>query len=170
MTSTLDVLDQGRLLAFSFDDLLKYHGPGSPGGVAQGFKVLERGLPLLDPDGPPERREIHIRTAFGGPGARDALELVTRAVTGERFVVDQGLARPELGFASERFVFELTYRDRTATLVVREGIVLDEFIRLARTEGKTEEQKARFAELKLELVHRIMPMPADEVYDVDEDA
>jgi hypothetical protein len=170
MTSTLDVLDQGRLLAFSFDDLLKYHGPGSPGGVAQGFKVLERGLPLLDPDGPCERREVHIRTAFGGPGARDAFELVTRAVTGERFVVDQGLERPELGFASERFVFELTYRDRTATLVVRDGIVPDEFIRLARMEGKTDEQKARFAQLKLEMVERVMPMPADEVYDVDEDA
>ena len=170
MTSTLDVLDQGRLLAFSFDDLLKYHGPGSPGGVAQGFKVLERGLPLLDPDGPCERREIHIRTSFGGPGARDAFELVTRAFTGDRFVVDQGLARPELGFASERFVFELTYRDRTKTLVVREGIVPDEFIRLARTEGKTDEQKARFAQLKLEMVEQVMPMPADEVYDVDEDA
>ena len=170
MTSTLDVLDQGRLLAFSFDDLLKYHGPGSPGGVAQGFKVLERGLPLLDPDGPCERREIHIRTSFGGPGARDAFELVTRAVTGDRFVVDQSLARPERGFAAERFVFELTYRDSTVTLLVRDGIVPDEFIRLARTEGKTDEQKARFAELKLELVERLMPMPADEVYDVDEDA
>jgi hypothetical protein len=169
MTSTLDVLDEGRLLAFSFDDLLKYHGPGSPGGVAQAFKILQRGLPVLDPGGPCERREIHIRTSFGGPGARDGFELVTRAVTGERYVVDQGLARPELGFASERFVFELTYRDRTATLVVRPGIVPDEFIRLARTEGKTDEQKARFAALKLEMVDRLLPMPADEVYDVDED-
>ena len=167
MTTTLDVLDQGRRIAFSFDDLLKYHGPGSPGGVAQAFKLMERGLALLDPDGPCERREIHIRTAFGGPGARDAFELVTRAVTGDRYVVDQSLARPELGFASERFVFELTYRDRSATLFVREGIVPDEFIRLARTENKTDEQKARFAQMKLEMVEHVMPMPAEDVYDVD---
>ena len=112
MTSTLDVLDAGRLLSFSFDDLMKYHGPGSPGGVAQAFKILERGLALLDPDGPPERREIGVRTAFGGPGARDAFELVTRAVTGDRYVVDQSLSRPERGRTMERFVFELTYRDR----------------------------------------------------------
>ena len=169
MTRTLDVLDQGRLLAFSFDDLLKYHGPGSPGGVVQGFKVMERGLALLDPDGPCERREIHIRTAFGGPGARDAFEMVTRAVTGDRYVVDRSLARAERGFAAERFVFELTYRDRSVTLLVRDGIVPDEFIRLARTEGKTDEQQARFAQLKLEMVERVMPMPADEVYDVEED-
>ena len=44
MTGTIDVLDRGRLLAFSFEDMLKYHGPGSPGGVAQAFKLLERAV------------------------------------------------------------------------------------------------------------------------------
>ncbi|MEY2512711.1 MAG: hypothetical protein QOJ89_69 [bacterium] len=166
MTDTLDVFDAGRLLSFSFDDLMKYHGPGSPGGVAQAFKILERGLPLLDPDGLCERREIAVRTAFGGPGARDAFELVTRAVTGERYVVDQSLARPERGRAMERFVFELTYRERTATLVVREGIVPDEFIELARKDGKSDDEKARLDQLKLEMVDRVMGRPADEVYDV----
>jgi len=166
MTSTLDVLDKGRLLAFSFDDLLRYHGPGSPGGVAQAFKILERGLALLDPEGPCERREIHVRTAFGGPGARDAFELVTRAVTGDRYVVDQSLARPERGRAMERFVFEMSYRERTATLIVREGIVPDEFIELARKDGKSDEEKARLEELKLEMVDRVMGLAADEVYDV----
>jgi hypothetical protein len=57
--------------------MLAQHGGGSPGGVAHAFKVLERALPLLDTAGPPERREIVIETAFGGPGARDAFELVT---------------------------------------------------------------------------------------------
>ena len=166
MTSTLDVLDRGRPLSFSFDDLMKYHGPGSPGGVAQAFKILERGLALLDPDGPCERREIHVRTAFGGPGARDAFELVTRAVTGDRYVVDQSLSRPERGRTMERFVFELTYRERSATLIVRDGIVPDEFIELARKDGKTPEEKARLEQLKLEMVDRVMALPADEVYDV----
>jgi hypothetical protein len=165
MTSTIDVLDRGRLLAFSFDDMLRYHGPGSPGGVAQAFKILERGLPLLDPDGPPERREITVRTAFGGPGARDAFELVTRAVTGDRYVVDRALARPERGRTMERFVFELGYRDRSATLVVREGIVPDEFIELARTDSRNADQEARLDQLKLEMVQRVMSSPAQDVYD-----
>ena len=82
---TLSLVDQGRPVAFSFEDMIGYHGPGSPGGVAHAFKVLERALPLLAPDGPAERREITVRTAFGGPGARDAFELVTRAVTEGRY-------------------------------------------------------------------------------------
>ena len=76
---------------------MRYHGPSSPGGAAHAFKVLERALPLLDPDAPCERREIVVETAFGGPGARDVFEMVTRAVTGERFRVDPALARPERG-------------------------------------------------------------------------
>lgn len=66
------VLDNGREVSFSFDEMLNYHGGGSPGGVAHAFKVLERSLPLLDSDRPPERRAIIIETALGGPGARDA--------------------------------------------------------------------------------------------------
>jgi hypothetical protein len=165
MTGTIDVLDRGRLLAFSFDDMLKYHGPGSPGGVAQAFKLLERGMPLLGPDGPPERREIHIRTAFGGPGARDAFELVIRAVTGERYRVDPALARPEVGTARERFVFRLAYRGRAVTLTVRDGFVGDEFIALARRDGRTAAEEARLDVLKREMAERVMAAAAEDVYD-----
>lgn len=167
MTGTLEVIDRGRSLRFSFEDVLKYHGPGSPGGAAHAFKVLERALPLLDPDRPCERREIVIDTAFGGPGARDAFELVTRAVTGRRYRVDPGLARPEHGRARERFVFRLSYRDRPVTLALRDGFVTDEFIDLARTEERTPDQEARLDVLKLELADRVMARPAAEVYDTD---
>ncbi|MBA3300749.1 MAG: hypothetical protein H0T15_02680 [Thermoleophilaceae bacterium] len=161
----LTVLDGGCPLEFSFEDLMRYHGPGSPGGVAQAFKVLERALPLLDADATPERREIRIETAFGGPGARDAFELVTRAVTEERYMVDPALARPECGKANERFVFRLTYRERVVTLIVREGFVTDEFIELARTRARTREEESRLTFLKRDMAERVMSTPAAEVYD-----
>jgi hypothetical protein len=165
MSATIVVADRGRPIEFSFEDLMRYHGPGSPGGVAHAFKVLERALPLLDPDGPCERREIVIETAFGGPGARDGFELVTRAVTGERYRVDPALARPELGRAAERFVFRLGYRGRSVTLAVRDGFVTEEFIELARTDGRSAEQERRLDALKLEMADRVMSRPAAEVYD-----
>ena len=155
-------------MAFSFEDLMRYHGPGSPGGVAHAFKVLERALPLLDPDGPCERREILLETAFGGPGARDAFELVTRAVTGDRFRVDAALARPERGRARERFVFRIGYRGVRTTLAVREGFVTDEFIELARTQERSADQEQRLDALKREMADRVMARPAGEVYDVDD--
>jgi hypothetical protein len=163
----IEVVDRGRRIEFSFDDMLRYHGGGSPGGVAHAFKVLERALPLLDPDGPCERREIVVDTAFGGPGARDAFELVTRAVTGERYRIDESLARPERGRTLERFVFRLSYRDRSVTLELREGFVREEFIDLARTEDRSAEQERRLDTLKQEMAARVMARAADEVYAAD---
>lgn len=164
MPGAIEVVDRGRRIAFSFEDILKYHGPGSPGGAAHAFKVLERALPLLDPYGPCERREIIVDTAFGGTGARDAFEMVTRAVTGERFHIDPAVARPERGRTLERFVFRLSYRDRRATLALREGFVTNEFIDLARTEERTAKQERRLDALKAEMADRVMAQPAGEVY------
>lgn len=167
MTSAIVLVDRGRRISFSFDDVLKYHGRGSPGGAAVAFKALERALPLLDPSGAEcERREIVVETAFGGPGARDAFEMVTRAVTGERFQVDPALARPERGRVLERFVFRLRYRDRHVTLLLREGFVTDEFIDLARTEGRDAGQERRLDELKRELAERVMASEPGDVFDV----
>jgi hypothetical protein len=167
MTATIEVVDHGRRITFGFEDILRYHGHGSPGGAALAFKVLERALPLLDPHGLCERREIVVETAFGGPGARDAFELVTRAITGDRFRLDPALARPERGRTLERFVFRLSYRDRSATLVLRGGFVTDEFIDLARTEDRATEQDRRLDALKLELADRVMARPAAEIYDAN---
>ncbi len=166
VSATIEVIERGRRLAFSFEDVLRYHGPGSPGGAALAFKALERALPLLDPDGPCERREIVVETAFGGPGARDVFEMVTRAVTGDRFRVDPALALAERGRVLERFVFRLGYRGRLATLALREGFVTGEFIDLARTEARDAGQEHRLDTLKRELADRVLARPAGEVYDV----
>jgi hypothetical protein len=164
-TDTIAVIDRGTTLTFSFQDILKYHGPRSPGGAAHAFKALQRALPLLDPHALCERREIVVETAFGGPGARDAFEMVTRAVTDDRFRVDAALARPERGRALERFVFRLGYRDRWATLALREGFVTDEFIDLARSAHLDADGERRLDVLKLEMADRVMSRPAGEVYD-----
>jgi hypothetical protein len=165
--STIEVADQGSALAYTFEDLMRYHGPGSPGGVAHAVKVMERVLPLLEPGGLPERREIEVETAFAGPGARDAFEMVIRAVTEGRYVIDDALARPELGPTRERFVFRLGYRGRSVTVVLREGYVGEEFIALARMEERTEQQESRLTVLKREMAELLLATPATEVYDVD---
>ncbi len=170
MSPVVEVAERGRRIAFTFDAVLDYHGGGSPGGAAIAFKLLERALPLLEPDGACERREVAVETAFGGPGARDCVELVTRAVSDGRYRVDQALARPERGRALERFVFRLSYRGRSVTLTLRPGFVTDEFVELARTEQRGPEQERRLDDLKRELAERVMARRAADVHDVDEPA
>lgn len=159
------VLDNLRELTFSFEDMLNYHGGGSPGGVAHAFKVLERALPLLEVAGRVERREIVIETAFGGPGARDAFELVTRAVTEQRLILDPSLTRPGFGRARERFVFRLRYRQRGVLLTLREGFVTEKFIELTRRERRTVDEENRLTAMKAEMAARVMSATAADVYD-----
>jgi hypothetical protein len=166
--ATLEVRDAGRLLRFGLDDLMRYHGPGFPGGVAHGFTAMRRAWPLLDPAGPPERREIRVDTAFRGPGGRDAIELVTRAVTEDRFTVTTALERPDRGPTLERYVFRFGYRGRTVTVQIRAGFVTDEFIALSRTPDRSPEQEAHLAVLKQEMADRLLAPAPEEVYDAVE--
>jgi hypothetical protein len=167
MTEALTVEEHGRTITFTFDDMMRYHGVHSPAGVAMAFKVMQRAFATLSPDGPPPRREIMVRTAFRGPGARDGFEAVTRAVTDGRYTVDRSLVRSDLGHLREDFVFVVEVGGRIATLLLRDGFVTDEFIDLARTENRTEERESRLDELKAQLAQRVMAASAAEVYDID---
>lgn len=166
MTESLTVEERGQALMFTFEDMMRYHGGHSPGGVAVAFKAMQRAFAALSDDKPPQRRSITVRTAFRGPGARDGFEVVTRAVSDGRYVVDRSLVRADLGRLREDFVFEVSLDDRSATLVLRDGFVTAEFIDLARTENRTDHQEQRLDELKAVLAQRVMGAPADEVYDV----
>ncbi|MCC9145205.1 MULTISPECIES: hypothetical protein [unclassified Arthrobacter] len=168
---TVTVWEDGVELNFTFADCMKYHGPGFPGGVAHAFAALGRALPELaarTPDGRVERRAIRIRTPFGGPGGRDAFELVTRAVTGDRFAVLPELARPERGNTLARYVFEISAGDATVTCVLRdEGIVAGEFIELTAKPDKTAAELAHLEVLKREMRDRILERDPEMVYDLE---
>src|SRR5262245_32311891 len=97
MVETIEVKELGRTITFTFEDMMRYHGPHSPAGVAMAFKVMQRAFALLSPEEPPERRSIKVRTAFRGPGARDGFEAVTRAVSDDRYVVDRTLVGADRG-------------------------------------------------------------------------
>ena len=166
MTESLQVEDGGRTIAFTFDDMMRYHGPHSPAGVAMAFKVMQRAFSSSRPARRRPRRSVIVRTAFRGPGARDGFEAVTRGVTEGRYTVDRSLVRADRGRLLEDFVFEVTVGDRAATLLLRDGFVTDEFIDLARTESRTAAQEHRLDELKAALAQRVMAAPAADVYDL----
>lgn len=163
--TTVTVIENGKPLAYTYADLMAYHGHEFPGGVAHGFKVLERALPLLADGALVERREISFRTSFGGPGGRDALEMVTRGHTDNRLSIEPDLAQPDRGPTMARYVWLVTYRGATVSLRIREGIVRDEFIALGKKPHRTTAENERLEYLKTEMAERILALPADQVYE-----
>ncbi|HET9442583.1 MAG TPA: hypothetical protein VFO65_04625 [Acidimicrobiales bacterium] len=163
----IEVVDQGRTIRFTYEDMMRYHGPAFPGGVAHAFKVMERAFPMLDGSRPPERRGIAVHTAFTGPGARDAFELATHASTEGRYHVDPALERPERGRTLERYVFRVSHRGVTVVLRIREGFVADEFIELTRRADRSDADEHRLGVLRQEMADRLLAAPASDVYDAD---
>jgi hypothetical protein len=161
----IEVVDQETLLRFTFDDLLRYAGPGSPGGVAMAFVAMRAAFPQLDPDHPVQRREIVIETAFRGPGGRDGFEHVTRGLTDGRYLVTDALEHPERGMALEQFVFRFRYRGRECTLLVREGVVTDEFVTMARKSDRTPDEERHFTAMKQGLADRLLASPPETVFE-----
>jgi hypothetical protein len=166
MSNEITVLDNGHPISFTFDSINAYHGGGFPGGVAHGLKAMQAAFPLLS-DTPLERREVTILTAFSGPGGRDALEMVTRALTEGRLVVDKSIGGTHvINDPPGPYVFRFSYRGRTVEAVIKPGHVREEFVMLGAKADKTPEEIARHEELKAEMANRLLPLAGGEVYAV----
>ena len=164
---TVEVVDQGEPISISFDDLLKYHGRSSIAGVAHAFKAMERAFPLLSRGQPPERADITVESGFPGDGARDAFEMVTRAVTGGRYRLALELAGPDVPEApGGRFFFRIGYRGTAVDLALRGGLVPEEFLQLACREAPTPAEANRARQLKEEMAETLLRLPPDDVYTV----
>jgi hypothetical protein len=162
---TLELLDHGGPISISFDDLLKYHGRSSIAGVAHAFKAMERAFPLLSPGQPPERYDLTIESGFPGDGAKDAFEMVSRAVTGDRYRVVEVPAGTAPEAPGGHFFFRVGYRGTVVELTLRAGLVPGEFLDVACKEAPTPAEVERARELKEDMAQRLLSLPAEDVYD-----
>lgn len=87
MTEVISVYDDGVRLDIPFEACVLYHGRDSIGGLSLGYRLLCFALNKLTEGRIPERKEISFKTAFPGPGLRDAVEMTTRAVTRKAYEV-----------------------------------------------------------------------------------
>ncbi|PWK73954.1 hypothetical protein [Aminobacter sp. AP02] len=166
MYDQITVREGGKDLTFSFDGINTFHGGGFPGGVTHGLKAMQAAFPELS-DTPLERREVTVVTAFGGPGGRDAIEMVTRALTEGRLTVDKSLGGKDVISAPPGpYVWRFTYRGKTVEVRIKPGHVREEFVTLGAKPDKTREENDRLEWLKAEMADRLLLLPARDIYDI----
>lgn len=85
--TALTIQDVDEPLEITFDDLKKFHGTRSICGLTVGYTVMRAAWASLADGEPLDRNDITVETGFPGPGARDAVEMVTRAVSREAFML-----------------------------------------------------------------------------------
>ena len=132
--NTLSVKDVDGPIEISFEDLKKYHGTRALCGLTVGYTVLSAAWQSLSDGEPLDRDDITVETAFPGPGARDAVEMVTRAVSREAFKVvsdkkpDKNIAEAAKG----AYWYRITAKGRAVELGLKQGILPNDFLRLRR--------------------------------------
>ena len=123
MSAQLNLIDNGMPIDFTVDDIMKYHGPDCPGGVAHAVKgAFQPCRP--SPDSPAERRDHHFHRASRSGCTRHMSEAVARAVTEERFTVDLRLQCSLTEVRPSNATSSCSLRRTTAPrLGIREGFV-----------------------------------------------
>ena len=168
MNSVIRIRDRSDVLTIAFEDLVKYHGRQNIGGVALGFKVLQFALSKVSPQEVPQREKIEIFSAFPGSGAIDAFEMVTRAVTQDRFRLDTAFDAPgALPAVTGHFYFRVTYRDRMVAVTPRTGLIPDRFLALGRLNkagDARDEDLIEFQGMKEALADALLALDAQEVF------
>ncbi|WP_159566056.1 hypothetical protein [Budvicia diplopodorum] len=166
---TLSVADNEQRLSFPIQSAFNYHGYDAVGGVVLGFRLLQRAISLLTPEGEPlQRRELTLFTAFPGLGARDCFELVSRIVSENRFILDIDFNGTEAqqGIAG-RFYFEFGYRGKTVALAPVAGQPTTEFLNIGRASKRpdaTPEIQRQWTAAKYQLANTLLSItPQDAI-------
>lgn len=145
-----------------------------PTALAFEGNVDRRGRAVTDPEeraaraltGRLEKLGVAVR-GRPGAGGRDALEMVTRALTDGRLTIDKSIGGTHvINDPPGPYVFRFRYRGKTVEAVIRPGHVKEEFITLGAKADKTPDEIVRHEELKAEMAYRLLPLTAGEVYTV----
>jgi hypothetical protein len=161
--TAITINDVDGPIEITFDDLKKFHGTRSICGLTVGYTVLRAAWEKLSDGEPLDRDNIAVETAFPGPGARDAVEMITRAVSREAFKVvsdkqpDEHIAEAAKG----AYWYRITANGKSVELGLKQQVLPDDFIRLRRLllAGEANEQdKQTFRGLQKELSSRLLSM------------
>lgn len=147
--------EQGPL-HISFHEVQTYHGHGALAMLALIFQGLRGALTRLEVgNAPVPRTELRVVSGHPGPGVRDAIEFVTRAVTRGCYTVDLSLpdARYSKG-ADKSYSFHLHRGERSVKAVLREGVLPPAFF---ETLGDPDPAAQReHAELRSRIAERVL--------------
>ena len=167
--TTIQVVEGEDRLTFTFADMIAFHGRENIGGSGLGFKALQYALPRLSPHEPPQRRNIHIFSAFAGSGVLDVFELVLRVISDERLEVDidakiDGAEPAPTG----SFYFQFSSDQHSLNFTLKPGLVPENFLNYARknkTGVLSKMEKSLFQTVKEELAMTLLKSRAEDLFE-----
>lgn len=160
--------DQDGLVAIGRDDLVRYAGPSQIVASALCLRLFARAFADLSPNEPPLRDDIRVLTAFPGDGIIDCVEMITRARTKGRLVIDP-TAGPEEAPPSivGRFYFEVAVGRKARGYWLARGFFTDAFVEQIRRHQDGDGSPREIADYQIAkhaLIGRLLGAPDEELF------
>jgi len=165
----LQVTSDGEGVTIPFDAVAAYHGHAALAMLALTFQGLRGALALLSPDRPAPRSDLSVLCGHPGPGVRDAIEFVTRAVTRGAYQVDLTLPEARLNpYLDISYSFRVTLGERMVCAALRPGVLPPRFFELVGTppDRRGPGFAAEFAALKRSIAVDALREAPDALYDL----
>lgn len=159
---TVCVRDEEGVMAFNREDLLRYSGLGHLIASALVLRLFQEAFARLSPQEPPMKTDIRVLSAFPGLGVRDHVELVTRAITDGRFVLDTDAGPKEAPRSAigGRMYFEVAVKDRAVSFVLNPEIFdehwCEQVARFQKGQNCTREEHAQYVAYKYQFVGQVL--------------
>lgn len=152
-------------LHITYEAVQAYHGHSALAMLALIFQGLRGALPLLEQDGQPVPRDaLAVTSGHPGPGVRDAIEFVTRAVTRGCYTVDTSLPEARYGVQDDKsYSFRLRCGPREVRAVLRAGVLPPEFFALLT--DPTPQARLAHAALRRRIAEEVITRPPQALFE-----
>lgn len=157
----VQIRQDGQVLQIPFRACVLYHGHDSIGGLVLGYRLIQWAIRELSPLRVPDREEITFKTAFPGPGVRDAVEMLTRAVSRGAYKVITDVPEDAPEGVYGHMYFEITVGTKTKRVSLVPDALSSDFIltgRAYKRQCHTPELIKHWTELKQGLADSLMQL------------
>jgi hypothetical protein len=165
---TLDILEDGRFLRLTYQELLAFHHGNAMWGASVVYRAMQAAGEALSHETLWDRKFLSIVSAHPGPGVCDAIEFVTRCVSRKRFQLFDP-QQPVTCNQHMEFRWWVTQHDQTVDVELRKGFVPAQFFELVGRVGSEHEKpddSLTLEGLKADLTDRLWHEPLDTLFKV----
>ncbi len=161
ITNYLAVADRYGDIIFQLEDLVRYSGKGGLIGSGIVLRLLSRAFADLSPNQPPIRSELFILSSYPGSDVVDGIELVTKAVSNGRYILDKEKAPKDAPPTPQGgcLYFEVLYHGRSFAYTFSPKIFDLEWFNQEQKNQKdceSEEERAKYIQYMFSILGKLV--------------
>jgi len=161
--TSISIIDNGKVVSISFNEVLKYHTGNAWFGLSIAFRALELAENTFKKANLIWKRDqLTIVSAHPGPGVKDAIEYITHCISNQKFSLTAECIDSNSCNSNMRFAWWVSNDTHTAFISLRQNFIPELFNELLDRLGTSNEQGddlLDFTHLKQDLASQILQQP-----------